>query len=285
MAGPHPESSALGLIAGTGSLPIDVARSARQQGRKVVVVAFHRHTDPGIEAEVAAVTWLHPGQVERGVEALSTAGVSDAVMAGKLPKAALFAGSQDLHLDDEAERLLEGLDSRSDGSLLAAVADHLERCGISLMEQTALVPELLAPVGSLGPTRPGAGCRADIAFGWPIAVALAGLGVGQTVVVKERAVLAVEAIEGTDAAIRRAGTFARGATVVKVAGEGQDLRFDLPAIGPETAEVAAEAGVAALAFEAGRTVVLDRARLVEVAEAHGIALVGVPASGLPEGAA
>jgi DUF1009 family protein len=272
----------LGLIAGMGSFPLDLAHSARRRGRNVFAIAFHRHTDPRIEASASAVTWLHPGEVGAAVEALRSAGVRDAVMAGKVPKAALHAGPEALHLDADAARIIDGLSDRGDDSLLAAVADHLESRGIHLLAQAELVPELLAGEGPLGRTRATAAQAADIAFGWPIAKAVAGFDVGQTVVVKDRSVLAVEAVEGTDAAIRRAGRIASGACVVKVARPRQDPRFDLPAIGLETARVLIAAGVAALAFEAGRTVVLDREALVEAADAHGIALVGVAAERLGE---
>jgi len=277
-AGPE----ALGLIAGTGTFPLDIARSARRRGRDVIAIAFHRHTDPRIEAAASQVTWLHPGEVGAVVESLRSAGVRNAVMAGKVPKAALHASPETLRLDADAAGIIGGLSDRGDDSILTAVAEHLERRGIHLLAQTELVPELLAGEGPLGRTRPTPAQQADIAFGWRIAKVVAGLDVGQTVVVKDRSVLAVEAIEGTDAAVRRGGAIAAGACVVKVARPGQDPRFDLPAIGRETARVLIAAGVSALAFEAGRTVVLDRAALVEAADAHGIALVGVAAEQFQE---
>jgi DUF1009 family protein len=267
----------LGLIAGRGAFPLDVAHSARRRGRDVVAIAFHRHTDPRIEAAVSAVTWLHPGEVAAGVEALRCAGVRDAVMAGALPKAALCGSPDRLRLDAEAARILGRLAARGDAALLSALADHLESRGIRLLDQAQLVPELLAGEGPLGRARPTPEQEADIAFGWPLAEAVAALDIGQTLVVKDRAVLAVEAIEGTDAAILRAGRIASGACVVKVAGPKSDPRFDLPAIGPGTAKALIAAGAAALAFEAGRTVVLDREALVAAADAHGIALVGASA--------
>jgi len=275
---PEASPDALGLIAGTGSFPLDVARSARQRFAQVVALAFHRLTDPRIEAEASAVTWLHPGEIGAGLAAFRTAGVRRAVMAGKVPKAALFAHPSSLGLDDDARRLLAKLPVRGDGALLAAVAAFLECRGIELLDQTALVPELLAGCGRLGRTRLRSTCRDDIAAGWPIATALADLDVGQTVVVKGGAVLAAEAIEGTDATIRRVGALGRGASVVKVAGSRLDRRFDLPAVGPETVRAAAEVGIAALAFEAGRTLLLERDALVAVADANAIALVGLSPS-------
>jgi hypothetical protein len=276
------EPSALGLIAGTGRFPLDVADAARRLGRRVFAIAFHSHTDPRIETRAAAVTWLHPGEVGAAIEALREAGIRDAVMAGKVPKTALHSGADALRLDAEAREILAGVPARGDGSILAALADHLERRGIRLLDQTSFVPELLALPGALGTCRPGPAQRADIAFAVPIARALAAFDVGQTVVVKDRCVLAVEAAEGTDAAIARAGSIASGACVVKVARCGQDPRFDLPAIGPETVHALAAARAAVLAFEAGRTVVLDRAESIRIADRHGIALLGLPSDPLAE---
>jgi DUF1009 family protein len=268
-------ADALGLIAGTGRFPLDVARSARRRFERVVALAFHRLTDPRIESEASAVTWLHPGEVGAGLAAFRSAGVQRAVMAGKVPKSALYARPASLRLDDEATRLLSRLSARGDAALLAGVAAYLESRGIELLDQTALVPELLAGAGALGRTPLPDACAADIAHAWPIATALADLDVGQTVVVRGGAVLAVEAIEGTDATIRRVGALGRGASVVKVARSRLDRRFDLPALGPDTLRVAAEVGVAALACEAGRTVLLERDALVSLADAHGIALMGL----------
>jgi len=268
-------SDALGLIAGTGTFPLDVARSARRRFDRVVALAFHRLTDPRIEAETSAVTWLRPGEVTAGLEAFRAAGVRHAVMAGKVPKSALLARPASLGLDAAAARLLAQLPARGDAALLAAVAAALERSGIELLDQTALVPELLAGAGPLGGTPLRDDCRADIATGWPVATALADLDVGQTVVVRGGVVLAVEAIEGTDGTIRRVGALGRGASVVKVARSRLDRRFDLPAVGPDTVRVAAEVGIAALAFEAGRTVLLEREAVVALADRHAIALVGL----------
>jgi len=231
----------------------------------VVAVAFHGHTDARIEAAASQVTWLHPGEVTAAIEALLAAGVGDAVMAGKLPKAALFANPTSLVLDAE----------RGDDSLLRAVADHLESRGIHLLAQTELVPELLGGRGAMGRIRPTQELREQVAFAWPLAKAVARLDIGQTLVVKDGSVLAVEAIEGTDAAIRRGGALAAGACVVKVARPDHDSRFDLPAIGPETVKALVAARASLLAFEAGKTVVLDRDVLVREADRHEIALLGV----------
>jgi len=273
-------SEVLGLIAGRGSLPLEVARSARGQGRPVAAIGFHGQTDPKL-AEEAEITWLHPGEVGAALAALRDSGVSEAVMAGKVPKVGLYADPAALRPDAEALALLSNLRDRRDDSILAALANWLEERGIRLLGQAELVPGLVGGEGPLGQTALGPKQRADVAFGFPIAKTIAGLDIGQTVVVKDGAVLAVEAIEGTDAAIRRAGQVGEGACVVKVAKPRQDPRFDMPAIGLDTLAAMLEAKASALAFEAGRSLVLERAALVQAADGHGIALVGVAAERLP----
>jgi DUF1009 family protein len=279
-----PAATVLGLIAGQGALPLELARAARGRGRRLVAIAFHGRTDPALERE-AEVSWLHPGEVGRALATLRAAGVSQALLAGKVGKADLAADPTALRPDAEALRLLAALRDRSDDSILRALADFLAGQGIELLPQAELAPELFAGPGVLGSVRPSAGEIADVAYGFPIARAIGGLDIGQTVVVKGRAVLAVEAIEGTDAAIRRAGAIAAGGCVVKVAKPRQDPRFDVPAIGPTTLEAMREASARCLAFEAGRTLLLERARLVAEADAAGIALLGVDDESLAGGVA
>jgi hypothetical protein len=275
-------SERLGLIAGSGSFPIELARGVRGGGRRLVVIAFPEWTDPRIEAEAEQVVWFQPGQIEAATQALLAAGVSKAVMAGKVSKVELLDRPDLFQLDESADGLLRGLPDQRDDSILRKVAEYVEGHGIRLLSQHEVAPKLFAGPGALGRFKSAPEIDADIRFGWSVAKAIAGLDIGQTVVVKDRAVLAVEAIEGTDAAIRRGGALASGAVVVKVAKPNQDPRFDLPAIGPDTASMLVEARISALAFEARHTVVLDREKLVEIADEHGIALLGVesdPASG------
>jgi DUF1009 family protein len=271
-------SGALGLIAGQGALPLAVSRSARGRGRRVAAIAFHGQTDPRL-AEGAEVTWLHPGEVGAALAALHAAGVREAVMAGKVPKAGLVGRFEDLRPDAEALRLLGSLRDRRDDSILGTLADFLEERGIHLLSQVDLVPELVGGAGVLGAAQPTALQRADVEFGFPIAKAIAGLDVGQTVVVKHRAVLALEAIEGTDAAIRRAGSIADAAVVVKVAKPSQDPRFDVPTVGPDTLAALRDAKAGMLAFEAGTTLLLEREVLVREADAQGIVMLGVHDAG------
>lgn len=274
----------LGLIAGQGAFPLHVARAARQAGRKLSCVALRGLTDAGIEDAAERVTWIELGAVADGIAALRAAGVREAVMAGKVPKDLLYGGGPPLQLDASARSLLHALDDRRDDTILGKVADLLASLGIELLPQWALAPELLVGPGVLGRVAPGPAQMADIAFGYPIAKAIGALDIGQTVVVKDRAVIAVEAIEGTDAAIRRAGAITSDACVVKVAKPNQDPRFDVPTIGPGTLESLVAAGAKALAFEAGATLVLERDALAREADARGISVVGVDATSLEEGA-
>lgn len=266
----------IGLIAGDGQLPVEIARAAAKRGRAVVVVAFPEVTDPALAGDASEIAWLGPGEVGRAIDFLRTSGVREAVMAGKVGKGVLVSGG--LELDARARELFAGLPDLNDATILGAIAGALEDDGIALCEQASLVPELLAPEGVFGRVNPTPAQEADVAFGLPIARRVAGLDIGQSIAVSERTVVAVEAAEGTDETIRRAGKLGRpGLCIVKVARPHQDPRFDLPTIGPHTMEVAALSGVGTLAVEAGRTIVLNREAVVARADAAGIALLGVPA--------
>ncbi len=265
----------LGLIAGGGGLPFELARAARERGRRVQAVAFPGTTDPRLAREVHGVAWHAPGAIAAATESLLGAGAAEAVLAGSLPKASWIGPPESLDLDASARALLAAQPERGDTTLLAALARYLEGRGIRLLPQAELVPGLLAPGGPL--TRRGLSDRerADVACAWPIARELAARDVGQTVVVRDGAVLAVEAVEGTDAAIERGGRFAAGSVVVKVARPDQDPRWDLPAVGPATLAALVSARASALAVQAGRTLVLEREELARRAEAAGIAVVGI----------
>jgi UDP-2,3-diacylglucosamine hydrolase len=267
----------LGLIAGQGVFPLEVARTARRRGVRVACVALRDQTRPEIEGAVESITWIYPGEVGLGLAAFRAAGVREVVMAGKVSKSDLFSNPDALRFDTDATGLMSEIADRKDDTILGKLADFLETLGLRLLPQYALTPELLVAEGVLTKTAPTEAQRADIAFGFPIAKTIGDLDIGQTVVVKDRAVIAVEAIEGTDATIRRAGAIARGACVVKVAKPSQDPRFDVPTIGPGTVAVLAEANIAALAIEAGATVVLERDDVVREADRHGIAIVAVAA--------
>ncbi len=268
-------ASPIGLVAGAGRFPVELARAARRRGRAVAAVGIHGLSDPALAGEVAAFTALRLGQLDDLLASFRESGVEEVVLAGKVPKT-LMARPEELGLDARALDLVRGLADRRDDSILGALADALEGEGFRLLPQLGLAPELAAPEGPVGRRHASQEQLAEVAFAWPIAKTLGGLDLGQTVVVQDRAVLAVEAIEGTDAAIRRGCALGRpGACVVKVAKPRQDPRFDVPAVGPATLGAMAEGGAALLAVEAGATLLVERERLVAEADARGIAVIGV----------
>jgi DUF1009 family protein len=245
-------------------------------------VGFRGDTDPALEREVDALTWLHLGELDALVASLR--GVGDAVMIGKIPKTSLYGGGATLRPDARAIGLFAKLRDRSDDAILGALADELQREGIVLRAQTELLPEIVARRGPIGSLVATAEQRADAAFGFPIAKTLGGVDVGQSVVVRERAVMALEAIEGTDATIRRGAALGGpGVVVVKVAKPRQDPRFDVPAVGADTLDVLAEVKAGALAIEAGATLVVDAPAFAREADRLGIAVFGIDASDLQEG--
>jgi hypothetical protein len=262
---------AVGIIAGGGRLPFVAAAEARAQGRRVVAVAVQGETDPGLAEAVDALHWVHLGQLGAVVKHLRREGATEAVMLGKVAITHLFSGIRpDLTM---ARVLFRARDLRGD-SLLEAIADALEGEGIRVLETPAFLGPLVVRAGVLTRRAPSAGERKDIALGRDVARQVAALRIGQTVVVKRGTVVAVESVEGTDAAIRRGGELARGrVVVVKVARPDQDLRFDLPTIGPETLTALRDARATVLAVEAGRTLLLERERFVAEANAAKLAVV------------
>jgi DUF1009 family protein len=269
-------ATTVGLIAGFGRFPLEVARGARRNGHRVAAVALRGLSDPALEAEVDRLTWLYLGEMDRLFAFFRDAGVDKVVMAGKVPKTLMWKEPSAFRPDARALALLRNLADRKDDSILGTVASAIEEEGFPLLGQADLSPQLWAPEGPIGGIPPTEDQRRDIAFGWPIAKAIGRLDIGQTVVVRGRAVLALEAIEGTDAAIRRGCALGeKGASVVKVAKPNQDPRFDVPTVGPGTLAILIECGAGALAVEAGQTLILDREAVARGADEHGISIVGV----------
>jgi hypothetical protein len=267
----------IGLIAGNGTFPFLVLRAARQLGHEVAVVAIEGEASRELEAlaaELGGTTceWVKLGQLGKCIGVLTAAGVTQAVMAGQVKHVKLFT---DVMPDLTLLAVLGRLRSKNTDALISAVADALQRHGIALMDSTALLGELLARPGVLTRPKPSEAMRRDFAFGYGVADAVAGLDIGQTIVVKDRAVVAVEAMEGTDAAITRGGALAGpGARVVKVAKPAQDMRFDVPVVGVATIEIMRAAGADALSIDAGRTLVLDGDAFIQAANEAGIVVVG-----------
>ncbi len=257
----------IGLIAGSGRLPFLFAEAAARAGHEVVTVAHEGETDPALKA--AATVKL--GQLGRIVEVLRSAGVSQAVFCGAIRKPRLF----DVRPDWLGLKALAKMRSFGDDAALRAIAAALEEEGVRIVSPLPFVPELVAAKGPVGRRRFSDEQRKDVEVGLAAARALGAADIGQTVVVKSGVVLAVEAIEGTDACIARGGALGPKAVVVKARKPEQDDRFDAPSVGPRTIDALAAAGCAALAVEAGAALVLDRAELAEKADAAGIAVEGV----------
>jgi DUF1009 family protein len=277
----------LGLVAGSGALPAELAASARRAGWRVVAVGLVELADPGLAAHVDALEWAHVAEFGRLFDVLGAAGAADVVLAGKVPKTFLWERPDAVKPDARALAAFAALRDRKDDSLLGAVVQVIESEGLRVRSQLELAPDLCAPRGLLGKLKPTPEQEQDVAFGWPVAKAIGALDVGQSVVVQGKAVLALEAVEGTDRAIERGIGLAdrrRGVVVVKVAKPRQDPRFDVPTIGLATLRGLAKSGAGgALAIEAGQTLVLERGALVAEADAAGIAVVGVDAEALAGG--
>jgi len=282
----------LGLIAGNGRFPFLLLDAARAQGLAVVVAAIREETDPEIDQRAAAderitVYWLSLGELSRLIETFRKEGVSQAVMAGQVKHKQIFSS---IRPDWRLAKLLLNLRTRSTDMLLGAVAKVLGDEGIELISSTAFLEPLLAEEGVLTVRAPDEDERKNIEYGLTVAHAVAGFDIGQTVVVAAQACVAVEAMEGTDAAIERAGelmrtleddasTLDRRLTVVKVAKPNQDMRFDVPVIGMATVEAMICAGASCLSIEAGRTLLFDRATLLARAAQAGIAIVAARREG------
>jgi DUF1009 family protein len=267
----------IGLIAGNGSFPFLVLRAARKMGHDVAVVAIQGEAFPALEtlaSELGRATfrWIPLGHLDACITALRDAGVSKAVMAGQVKHVKLFA---DVMPDATMQSVLGRLDAHNTDALISAVAGALGAAGVTLMDSTAFLADLVATPGVLTSATPTDDMRADFEFGYRVADTIAGLDIGQTIVVKNRAVVAVEAMEGTDATIRRAAALAGpGTRIVKVAKPAQDMRFDVPVVGAATIAAMHEGGADGLSIDAGRTLVLDGDAFVRAADVASIVVIG-----------
>jgi len=269
---PFSAGATVGLIAGRGELPAIAARTLRAEGRRVVAVGFDEETRAALAGEVDEYHDLRLGQVEKLIRAFRAGGVTSALLLGKVHKAKAFG---DFRPDLRAMRIWMSLPDRRDDTILRAVVDELAREGIAVEEAGRWLGSLFAPPGKLSRRGPDAREMADIAFGFRLAREIGRIDVGQTVVVKQLAPVAVEALEGTDLAIRRGGEVAGpGTVVVKAAKPGQDMRFDVPVVGLETARSVVAAQASTLAVEAGRTLFVQRAESLALLDSRGVALWG-----------
>lgn len=271
MTSMNPASSQkIGLIAGNGQFPLIFAENARRMGIPVIAVAHTGETEAALSELVDEILWIRVGQLSKLISFFKKGGVTEAAMAGGIRKTRLFEARPDFR----TLSLLAMLKVKKDDDLLRAFANELEREGIHIRESTLYLSSILAEKAEM--TRPlTKGEWEDIKWAWPLAKQIGALDVGQCVVVKDGVILAVEAIEGTDAAIRRGAALGKaGAVVIKICKPQQDFRFDIPAIGPRTIETMVEAGAAVLAVEAGKTLLLEKEKLLADAKRAGIALVG-----------
>ena len=267
----------IGLIAGNGQFPFLALDAARSLGHDVTIVAIREEASPAMEAAAASgppadFHWVSLGQLGRCIDILKRANVTRALMAGQVKHTRIFSG---IVPDLTLLSVLGRLSTRNTDALISAVADVLGSHGIQLVDSTAFLEPLLARSGTLTERNPTDEERGDLEFGYGMADAIAGLDIGQTIAVRQRAVVAVEAMEGTDEVIARAGRLAGpGVCVIKVAKPNQDMRFDVPVIGVATIDALGAAGAAVLSVDAGKTVVLDGGRVFEAANAAGVAVVG-----------
>ncbi len=269
-----PRPDHLGLIAGKGIYPLLVVKAARAAGvSRISLVAFDAETDPALRGLADDFVSLRVGQLGKLLGFFKEHGVAHALMAGQISPKHLF----DLKPDLRALVLLAKLKERNAETIFGAIADELARNGTELLPATTFLEDALAPAGHFAGPALGRKEWADAEFGFRIAKESARLDIGQSVVVRRGTVLAVEAFEGTDAAMRRGGPLGKGsATLAKVSKPGQDFRFDVPVVGPQTLQTAREAGISVIACEAGRTLLLDREQVVRLAKEFGIGMAGLP---------
>lgn len=268
-----PEPQKIGIIAGGGRFPLLLADAARKAGYSVVAVAHQGETIPELADRVDSLYWIRLGQLGKIIKHFKNEGVRETVLLGSITKTSIF---RDVRPDLKALGLWNKIKSRQDDSILRAFADALEQEGITVVASTRFLAEHLLPKGLLTRKPPTPEQFKDIEFGWRMARAIGALDIGQCVVIRNRTVLAVEAIEGTDAAIRRGGTLGKEKTVVvKVRKPQQDFRFDLPAIGPATIESLAAVKASVLAVEAGQSLLIDPEETIKLADSNGIVLVGL----------
>lgn len=267
------QNGRIGLIAGNGRFPIIFSDNARKMGLHVTAVAHEGETEPELARHVDRIHWIKIGQLNKLIRAFKDDDVRQVVMLGGIKKTHVFST---VRPDFRALALATRLALWKDDDILREIAAELEREGITICESTFGLEGILVEEGCLTRRQPSKKEWEDIRYGWEVAYDIGRLDIGQCVVIKDRVVVAVEAVEGTDGAIKRGGELAKdGAVVVKRCKPQQDLRFDLPAVGPRTIEVMASVKAAVLAVEAGKTVMLDRELLIQQAQAHGIAVVGI----------
>jgi DUF1009 family protein len=268
------EALPIGLIAGNGRFPILIAQAARQAGKRMVAVAHLGETQPELEPWVESLHWIRLGEFGKLVKIFKKEAVSQVILAGGIDKKKMFTR---VRPDLKGLLLMARMGQHKDDQILRTVARELTKEGIEVLPSTTLLPSLLAPAGVLTRRRPTEEEERDIDFGWSLAKELGKLDIGQCLVVRKGAVVAVEAMEGTDETIRRGGRLAREkAVVIKICKPIQDLRFDLPAIGEQTIRTMLEVKASVLAIEAQKTILFDQEATLRLADRHRMVIVSRP---------
>ncbi|MDD4600507.1 MAG: UDP-2,3-diacylglucosamine diphosphatase LpxI [Negativicutes bacterium] len=264
----------IGLLAGIGRLPVEFARAARGMGFNVIAIAVVPGIDPELVAAADKFHVISVGQLDDIINTLKKEQATEVAMIGKVTKELMFAGA--VQLDARIRKLLAGLKDNSDDTIMLAFVRELASEGIGVLDQTALIRTLMPGAGQITKRAPSDSEKADMELGFKMAKEIGGLDIGQTVVVKNLAVMAVEAIEGTDVCILRGGELGRGDVVVaKVAKPNQDLRFDVPSVGPDTLRAMIKARAKGLVIEAGATLLIDKETVVRMADDNGITIIAM----------
>jgi DUF1009 family protein len=271
----------LGVVAGRGEYPLLLCREAKRVGvSHMAAVAMHGETDPGIEAVADSVDWVYVGQLNKTIKAFKRQDVANVIFAGQIKPGSLFKG---MRPDLRALKILKALRTRNAESIFGTIAEEFVRDGVEVMPATLYLENYLAAAGVMGKIKPARKYRADIEYGQFVAQETSRLDIGQTVIVKNGTVLAVEAFEGTDKAVRRGGEVGHGGVVVvKRAKRDHDMRFDVPCIGPWTVDALIAADAKVLAVEAGKTLFLERDRVLSALDAAKIAVVGFDGDTAPQ---
>ncbi len=269
-----PQINTLGLIAGNGKFPFLFALAARKQNIKVIAAGIQGDTSWFLKTLVDKLAWFRVGELKKLFEFFKSENIKYVIMAGQVNPKNLF--DERVSMDEEFQNVFKALKDRRADTIFLAIAEKLKTHGLELLDSTLLLKEYLAPAGTLTKRGPTLMELADMEFGKDIAKSMGGLDVGQTVVIKDKAIVAIEAMEGTDRCILRGGTIARqGAVVVKMSKPKQDERFDVPVIGLKTIQTMIKCGAGCLAIEAGKTLIIDRQKTIQVANKSGICIVAI----------
>jgi DUF1009 family protein len=264
----------IGLIAGNGRFPILFAEEAKKKGVEVVAIGIDGETEKELERHVSRIYWLGVGELEKLSQVFLKEKISSVVMAGQVKHKTVF--EKNIKIDSQMQKLLDALKDKKTDSLIGAVAKRLEEMGLKVMDSTMFLSDSLPEKGILTKNSLNEKILKDIEFGKGVAKSIAGLDIGQSVVVKDSVCLAIEAIEGTDEAIRRGARYGKeGVSVIKVSKPNQDMRFDVPIIGPETIKLLKEVKAACIAIEAKKTLIIDREETIKLANEAGIGIVAI----------